>query len=351
MSSFINDIEIKNFKSIRHQKIEGCKKVNVFIGYPNVGKSNILEALSLLAYTKAGQPKISKLCRVQKFFELFYDGNIQENIEIILPGNDKLQVKFISDNEVDITYDVLLSNTGKTHQLQYFKDNGAHIRNMLDSQLGNVKAQNAHHQFYTVKKYAYKQEVIKDEVGNSSLFFPDGQNLFYIIETNAETRKDLVEILATYNLKILFEKGSTYSMKVIKTATDETYFSIPFYQIADTLQRLIFYKAAIKTNNDSVLLFEEPESHMFPPYIRKFTSDVIFDKTNQFFIATHSPYVLEELLQEIPNELAIYLVDYKDGATVIQPLSTEDLEEARKYGVDLFFNLESYLTNGKINNA
>ena len=45
--NFIDNIEIKNFKSIRHQKIEGCKKVNVFIGYPNVGKSNILEAISL----------------------------------------------------------------------------------------------------------------------------------------------------------------------------------------------------------------------------------------------------------------------------------------------------------------
>ena len=45
--SHIKNIEIKNFKSIRHAKIEDCKRVNVFIGYPNVGKSNILEALSL----------------------------------------------------------------------------------------------------------------------------------------------------------------------------------------------------------------------------------------------------------------------------------------------------------------
>src|SRR5258708_11995010 len=43
----IKNIEIKNFKSIRHQKIDGCKKINVFIGYPNVGKSNILEPIGL----------------------------------------------------------------------------------------------------------------------------------------------------------------------------------------------------------------------------------------------------------------------------------------------------------------
>src|SRR6185436_19575159 len=32
---------------IRHQRIEDCRRVNVFIGYPNTGKSKILEALSL----------------------------------------------------------------------------------------------------------------------------------------------------------------------------------------------------------------------------------------------------------------------------------------------------------------
>jgi predicted ATP-dependent endonuclease of OLD family len=48
----IKNIEIKRFKSIQHLKIDGCKRINVFIGYPNTGKSNIFEALSLLAIDK-----------------------------------------------------------------------------------------------------------------------------------------------------------------------------------------------------------------------------------------------------------------------------------------------------------
>jgi len=47
----IKNIEIKNFKSIRHQTIDDCRKVNVFIGYPNVGKSNIIEALRVAFLT------------------------------------------------------------------------------------------------------------------------------------------------------------------------------------------------------------------------------------------------------------------------------------------------------------
>ena len=45
--NFLNWVEIKNFKSIKDLRLD-CKRVNVFIGKPNVGKSNILEGLGLL---------------------------------------------------------------------------------------------------------------------------------------------------------------------------------------------------------------------------------------------------------------------------------------------------------------
>ncbi len=45
----INKLEIKNFKSIKHLELD-CKRVNIFIGKPNVGKSNILEALGIFSW-------------------------------------------------------------------------------------------------------------------------------------------------------------------------------------------------------------------------------------------------------------------------------------------------------------
>ena len=45
----VDVLEIKNFKSIKHLKLD-CKRVNVFIGRPNTGKSNILESLGLLSF-------------------------------------------------------------------------------------------------------------------------------------------------------------------------------------------------------------------------------------------------------------------------------------------------------------
>ncbi len=81
--SIIDNIEIKNFKSIRHQKIEGCKKINVFIGYPNVGKSNILEAVGLAAHDFSIPRKpsaLKDLCRYEELIGLYNDGNKQKEI-------------------------------------------------------------------------------------------------------------------------------------------------------------------------------------------------------------------------------------------------------------------------------
>ena len=83
---------------------------------------------------------------------------------------------------------------------------------------------------------------------------------------------------------------------------------------------------------------------MFPPYIAKLTTDIIFDKNdNQYFIATHSPFVLNEFIEEAQDDLAVYVVDYDKGETIIKRLTDEQVIEIAQYGIDLFFNLESYL--------
>lgn len=44
----IKNLEVINFKSIKNLKLD-CKRVNVFIGEPNTGKSNILESLGIFS--------------------------------------------------------------------------------------------------------------------------------------------------------------------------------------------------------------------------------------------------------------------------------------------------------------
>lgn len=346
----IDTIEIKNFKSIRHQKIERCKRINVFIGYPNVGKSNILEAIGLFCYLRLTKElfELKDICRVKHFSELFFNQDYKESIGIKI--NEQLDLKLGLNTFGELGVEIgILEEVNKTAFKNMLFGLQISAGNKLSSY--NDVPEPAYNKIApVVKKYDFKPDIQLNRQTSLSLSVPYGDNLLDVLQGNSTLRKDIIGIFETYKLRLFIDR-SDQSIKFFKELNDGTAISVPYHQVADTLRRLIFYKAAIETNTEAALLFEEPEAHMFPPYIRKFTSDVIFDKTNQFFIATHSPYVLDAFLEDAPNDVAIYLVDYVNGESKIHLLSQQDIEEIRDYGVDLFFNIESYLRHGKVNNA
>ena len=92
----ITKLSVSNFKSVRRLDID-CKKVNLFIGEPNTGKSNILEALALLSW--CAHPQESPLAgyvRFESTQNLFFDqlldlgaANLESNYVLLSGGNDR----------------------------------------------------------------------------------------------------------------------------------------------------------------------------------------------------------------------------------------------------------------------
>ena len=173
---------------------------------------------------------------------------------------------------------------------------------------------------------------------------PDGQNLLTVIPNHRELHEELLHIFNDYGLTLVFDKASQ-SLKIMKQEKNNNIFLLPYSSIADTLQRIIFFKTAIASNHHSVLLFEEPEAHSFPPYIVHITQEIIHSSTNQFFISTHSPYIVNDFLENCRQDLSIFLMNFKNGETIIKSLSSEELDETYQYGVDLFTNSELFQTN------
>ncbi len=66
-------------------------------------------------------------------------------------------------------------------------------------------------------------------------------------------------------------------------------------------------------------------------------------KDNQYFVATHSPFILNDLLEDGRDELSVFIVSYQDQQTKLKLLSSEELHNIYQYGVDLFTNIESYI--------
>ncbi len=355
MSNHIEHIEITNFKSIRHAKIEGCKRINVFIGYPNVGKSAILEAMAALAYLKKDfNVPYSQLCRIRYSHELFYNANVKKDAIVDIGFGE---VVFHYNNEAEFHLKTSIPNAIKNvkRKLRDILYHGGSKGFSNDFEFGAKKTENftdtigvedmkAIGKISSVKKYVFNGNFSEEKTNVLNLLPPYGENLVDIVQFNKDLRQEVGELFKHYNLKLLIDQA-TNSIRGLRQLDEETIFTIPFYQMADTLQRLIFHKAAILSNKNSILLFEEPEAHMFPPYISKFTGDIIYNKENdnQYFISTHSPFVIGDFLEDARDELSVYLVGYKNGETIIKRLNDEELHNVYQDGVDLFYNIESYL--------
>ena len=355
MNNHIDHIEITNFKSICHQKIEGCKRINVFIGYPNVGKSNILEAIGLYGTQIAdeGGKKFTDFCRVELIQDVFYNQDYRKIAEVLI--NDSVSLKIAADREkkslILETLDLLNQVESEPQKIAKIVVNFPELDINLESipeehqQIFGKSNSKKRSTINSIKKYIFNNSATTNSKSTSiPLIVPFGNNLMEVILREVEFRDELSKILKRYDLKLFIDRERD-SFSVVKELGEGTIVSIAYNQIADTLRRLIFHKAAIVSNQNSILIFEEPEAHMFPPYIRKFTGDIIFDKgrNNQYFISTHSPFVIGDFLEDARGELSVYLVGLKNGETVIKGLSDEELEEVYGYGVDLFFNIESYL--------
>ncbi|MEP7141277.1 MAG: AAA family ATPase [Ferruginibacter sp.] len=330
--NLIDNIEIKNFKSIRHQKIEGYKRVNVFIGYPNEGKSNILQALSLYGVNNIDNHSIADLVRLENPPNIFFNGDIENVASIKLNGIVEINVQYVNDgkllvncSEVDelgkIDKSIFKFTINKDFSFTEPMSNLNYDLNNDTSVIGNIV------------KYSFKKEALNEPSDdNLVLNSPFGNNLYSLIQYNSELRNEVKELLKEYSLSLIFDQGSQIT-KVIKNVSDENVFIISFNLLADTLLRLIFYKAAILSNKhkSTVLLFEEPEAHMFPPYISKFKGNIKYDENNnQFFIATHSPFVINDFMENLrKDDYSIYTVGYDNetGETLIRRMTDEELHE------------------------
>ena len=300
-----------------------CKRINLFIGEPNTGKSNILETLSLLSYEYYRDPE--KIVRFENMSNLFYNENLEDSITI-KADNTILEINF---DQGSFKSRCLEMDSELFHFDYDYHGHGS------GGSSGSLKSP---FKFY---KFAIRRDFPRKE--QDSLLPPSGANLLAILQTHRGLKSTVDQIFIQSGLRLVFEPQED-KIKVLKSSED-TLVLFPYFLASDTLQRICFYLTAIDSNKDSVLIFEEPESHAFPYYTKYLAERIALDKNNnQYFIATHNPYLLLSVLEKAhKDDVAIFITYFEDYQTKVKPLSEEELGEIMDMGIDLFFNIERFL--------
>ncbi|UCD00170.1 MAG: AAA family ATPase [Phycisphaerales bacterium] len=321
--AMITKLSVSNFKSVRQLDIE-CKKVNLFIGEPNTGKSNILEALALLSWCgRPGQAPLGDYVRFELMENLFYDQLLDREIEVSLSGNPpaELYVRFESEN---FAFRLERNSPGPFAALNHHGGFSGSANSLA----------------FSIKFFRFENVVKYDDKEAGSLKPPNGINLFAVVYGAEVLRNMMKEFFEKYGFKLVARRHErTFELQ---KDVDGWVSAIPYTLTSDTLRRIIFYTVAVASNKDSVLVFEEPESNAFPYYTKFLGERIALDKTNQFFIATHNPYLLSAIIEKARKEdIQVFITYFKDFQTRVKPLTPDqviDLMEA-----DPFFNLDRFI--------
>ncbi|MFH1716206.1 MAG: AAA family ATPase [Planctomycetota bacterium] len=321
----ITKLSVSNFKSVRQLDID-CKKVNLFIGEPNTGKSNILEALGLMSWWSDPGQNLGDYVRFQSTQNLFYDQVLDHEIYVSMSLSSGkpdagLFVRFVRDR-----FELRTQPTSQVSaQIDYQgRFSGSHV-------IGQTA---------DIKFFRFKNLPNYPDATPGSLEPPNGANLFSVVFGSESLRDTMKEFFRKYGLRLVLKPQER--LFELQKQTDDLVFSFPYALSSDTLRRIIFYTVAIASNKDSVLVFEEPESNAFPYYTKYLGERIALDQTNQFFIATHNPYLLSAVIEKARKEdIQVFITHFKDFQTRVKPLTPDQVAELME--ADPFFNLDRFI--------
>lgn len=323
----LKDVHIHHFRSIRDCSLTDLRQINVLIGRPNTGKTNIIDAVTLFAIpelTNRTDLKLKHVIRAHTPEELFLIKN-------------QTQYARVTSNRVGcaLQYSQV---TGLNAQLTFDNAHGEHVYN-FDAAFRALASSNT---FIdpVIKRYRYFNHIAFTRIGGTELTVPYGQNLFGLLDESPEIQKLIAEIIDSTGITMHFD---AHGPKIRITNDPRPNTELHFPSLSASLQRLCFYLAAIKSNREKFIVFDNPDANIFPTMLVHLATGMLENVSNQYLFSTHEYYILIDLLEDELEKVAIFNVYTENGETKIYRLTDEDLKAILYNGVDPFINNEAFI--------
>ena len=152
----------------------------------------------------------------------------------------------------------------------------------------------------------------------------------------------LTDFLIDYydeNVGRAFIKNPSYGKMGQKGIINQEYIPNP-----DMTQWAFKIYRNISTIHHCEVFLEEPEENLFPPtqqiLMRSLMNFIKRQQGNTLFISTHSPYILDILLEREEYDFGLFYIQSSDKGSIVKTATEADVQDMYEDGVDAFFNIE-----------
>ncbi len=324
----ISKLKIRNYKSVSVLDLD-CKRYNVFIGDTSSGKSNIIEALTLLSQgvivhdrTMRAHAFDKRVIRYERLSELFTNADLRLSINVEADAAHFVGNFDRADEMMKFQYTDLEGKQGR-YDLSLTGEQKSFTGKSLDT---------------LIRRYQYDPTVVLGPSIYTHLAPTDGSNLSAVLLNDPDLLNEVDEIMSAKDIYISIDRD-TYRISQRVDITRNVSVHLSWATISETIKRYVFLYTAIRTNKEAVLLFDEPEQNTFPFYTKHIAEIMARETSNQYFITTHNQYLLQSIIEKAPTDEVQVIATYrKDGATRTRIVPIPEVQEMMEY--DLFLNLD-----------
>lgn len=154
--------------------------------------------------------------------------------------------------------------------------------------------------------------------------------------------KTLLDSLIEYygeNIGEPFVKNPKYGTINQETGLEKEYIPNP-----DMTRWLMDNYRRLSRIHHCEVFVEEPEQNLFPPtqqiLMRRLLLFVSSQQGNTLFVSTHSPYILDVLLEGEEYDFGLFYIQPSENGSIVKTATETDVQDMFEDGVDAFFNIE-----------